>query len=285
MDLKKRLEISLRHFFIRHDWLKKLIELLLLRTGWNIIPGKSGLKFIRFTGGEGYYPNYSPWRETAFTDYFETLAEHTTTRPVNMWLLQRLVATTAHLDGEFWQVGVYRGGGAVAIETILASARPDGATLRLFDTFAGLAGTDPAFDVYEEGMLDDTSIEAVRALLKSKDTHVYAGMAPDCLQSFAERRLAFSHLDIDAYSPSLETLMFLAERTVPGGGYLGRNLRSPERPWRPARRRCIFGADGALAHRPAIGAGDLLFQLTAASQRKHQRYKRDDEGMRRSARL
>jgi hypothetical protein len=217
MSFRKSLEISLRRFFIRNDGLKKLIERTFIRFGFNVIPGKSGLKLIRFDEPAPYLPNYSPWMEPAFLAYFDGLAEYTTTRPANLWTLQALVRQTEAVDGEVWQIGVYRGGGAKAIEDTLSERTGMKPVLRLFDTFEGLVGTTPGKDYYEDGMLGDTNLELVQSLMSSDSTHIYAGAAPAVLEEAGDGKLAFVQVDIDAYYPTLETLRFVHGRIAKGG--------------------------------------------------------------------
>ena len=217
MSFRKSLEISLRRFFIRNDGLKKLIEQTFIRCGFNVIPGKSGLKLIRFNEPVPYLPNFSPWMDSAYLAFFDEIADFTTTRPANLWTLQALIRQIRHLDGDVWQIGVYRGGGARAIEKAIEETPGPAPTLRLFDTFKGLVGTQPDKDYYEDGMLSDTDVDVVSNLMQSDFVHIHAGMSPEILKDAGDPKLAFAQVDIDAYYPTLETLEYVDKRMLKGG--------------------------------------------------------------------
>jgi len=212
------LESRLRRFFIRHDGLKKLIERILIQMGFNIIPGKNGLKLTRFRSPDPYEPVFSPWRGSDFEKLVDEVTAFTTTRPVNLWILQSLVKQCLKLDGEIWQIGVYRGGGALAIERAITDAGLSRSPrLRLFDTFEGLSGTDPAYDLYEDGMLGDADEATVERLLTSDFYEIHKGRVPESFTGLENSAIAFAQIDIDAYYPTLAALEFVNDRILPGG--------------------------------------------------------------------
>ena len=129
------------------------------------------------------------------------------------FMLYSVARAQAALGGEMAEVGVYQGCSARIIS--LAS---DGATLHLFDTFAGL----PAPDADEHARMREghyaASLASVQAYLADRD-HVsfYAGLFPSTAQPVSGKRFSFVHLDVDLKSSTLGCLEFFYERMMPGG--------------------------------------------------------------------
>lgn len=212
------LESRLRRYFIHHEGLRRRIEFILIKMGVNVIPGKNGLRLIRFRSSEPYEPVFSPWRRPEFQKLVDEVAAFTTTRPVNLWILQSLVRQCLRLEGEIWQVGIYKGGGARAIErAIIESDLPHPPKLRLFDTFEGLVGSDPQHDLYENGMLDDANEASVHHLLSSDFYEIHKGQAPESFKGLEDSTIAFAQVDIDAYNPTLAVLGFIHGHMKLGG--------------------------------------------------------------------
>jgi O-methyltransferase len=208
----------LRRFFIFHDGLKRLINYILIKMGFIVIMKENGLRLSRFQSKFPYKPFFSPWHERNFRKLVNEVAAFTTTRHVNLWFLQSLMQQCLHLDGEFWEVGIYKGGAARVMEqTIIDTGSPRPLKLRLFDTFEGFADADPKYDLYENGTLDDADEETVRRLLSSDLCEIIKGRAPESFKGLEESAIAFVHIDIDAYHTTLSSLEFIYERMVPGG--------------------------------------------------------------------
>ena len=147
----------------------------------------------------------------------ERLALHGTLALVDrfrMLILLRLLRSTAAVEGEVWELGVYRGGSALLIRNELAGA---GGRLRLFDTFAGMPETDPARDFHVAGDFADTSLAEVQALVGT-DAFIdwRPGLIPITLRGLEPVRLRFVHIDLDIYAPIVATLGFAWPRLTPG---------------------------------------------------------------------
>ena len=133
-----------------------------------------------------------------------------------MMILLRLLRSTAHIAGEVWELGVYRGGSALLIRNELA--RTGGPVFRLFDTFAGMPTTDAVRDVHQAGDFADTSLAEVQEIV-GRDVFLdwRPGLVPATFDGLDGSVLRFVHVDLDIYAPILATLAFIWPRLAPGG--------------------------------------------------------------------
>jgi O-methyltransferase len=116
-----------------------------------------------------------------------------------------------------WECGVYRGGTAAMMATMLRDRRAD-KRLLLFDTFTGMRETDPARDLHVQGDFNDTSVEAVASYLQC-DARCYLrkGLIPATFAGLENERIAFMHIDVDIYSAITDCLRFAWPRVSLGG--------------------------------------------------------------------
>lgn len=129
----------------------------------------------------------------------------------NLWTYAR---AAQQVEGDYAEVGVYRGAGA----RVIREAAP-GRTLHLFDTFGGMPETDASVDVHQAGDFADTSLEDVKRFVGTEGVHYYKGLFPASAAPIAgdARRFAFVHLDVDIYQSTLDGLRFFYPRLTPGG--------------------------------------------------------------------
>jgi hypothetical protein len=120
-------------------------------------------------------------------------------------------------DGDFAELGVYRGNSASVLAHFAAGA---GRKLFLFDTFEGFDGTDLiGIDSEKPPLFSDTSITAVRSVVGHDESCIYLkGLFPGTVTAeVTGSRYAFVHLDCDLYKPTIAALDFFFARLVPGG--------------------------------------------------------------------
>jgi len=131
--------------------------------------------------------------------------------------LYEAALTALELDGEFWECGVYQGGSAeMLLSIVTAKFRP----FRLFDTFTGFTGITDAdkpkgWNHMREGNMA-ASLDSVRARLGSTPTF-YPGAIPKTFKGLEGSRIAFANIDVDLYQPTRDALAFILPRMVPGG--------------------------------------------------------------------
>ena len=163
---------------------------------------------------ELYQPYFAPWLSPEFAACFARLAPYTLVPPERCFTLASLAIQASRLDGEVWECGVYRGGTAMLLAQLLASA---GRTLRLFDTFEGMPAVDSALDYHQAGDFAETSVEAVRSLVPGNFVHIYKGLMPDTFRGLEGSRIALAHVDVDIYSSIMACCEFIYPRLCQGG--------------------------------------------------------------------
>lgn len=131
------------------------------------------------------------------------------------YMLAQLLLLTRHLEGDYAEMGVYKGGSAVFM---CREAQHTGAQVLLFDSFEGLSEPDAADGAYWEAGNLAISAEQVAANLAEFDNFVLCtGWIPDCFADQRDRRFRFVHIDVDLAQPTLDSLEFAYPRLVPGG--------------------------------------------------------------------
>jgi hypothetical protein len=127
----------------------------------------------------------------------------------------------ARIDGDFAELGVWRGNTAAVLAHF---ALPERRTVYLFDTFKGFSERDfTGPDVAARpGNFADTSLDLVREVIGTpwSACEVVAGYFPDSVQpQHRTRRYAIVSLDCDLYEPMKAGLEFFYPR-MPRGGLL-----------------------------------------------------------------
>jgi O-methyltransferase len=169
-------------------------------------------------------PLFTPWvGHPDFQKVYEGVEPHTLVSPERCYTLVSLARHSLHLDGDFAECGVYKGGTALLLCRVLHNDRlsaNQGKTLYLFDSFEGLPQEKPSHDnVYRQGTFALDSIESVKQLLSDFGnlTDFRKGWIPDTFQGLDDRRYAFAHIDVDLYQSALDCCRYFYPRLVPGG--------------------------------------------------------------------
>jgi len=128
-----------------------------------------------------------------------------------------------NLDGDFVELGVYRGySSAVLCRCLDWGKRPE-KTLWLYDTFAGLhegSSTPAERAAHDYGHLDPHQWEAdVRRRFSAWNRNVFIvrGAVPESLDHDGLRRIALLHIDMNCAAAELAALDRLWDRVVTGG--------------------------------------------------------------------
>lgn len=117
-------------------------------------------------------------------------------------------------DGDFVEVGVYKGGSARALWEV---AKERQRRLFLFDTFTGIPCCDDRFDTHRIGDFSDTSIDAVRAAVPG--AIIVQGIFPWTLPTVKQRLgpIAIAHIDVDQYDSTHACCSKLGPLMAAGG--------------------------------------------------------------------
>ena len=166
-----------------------------------------------------YAPHFQPWRGAGpFHDAYKRIGRRSLVAPEPAFILYSLARQALATPGDFLEAGVYRGGTAHLLRSLLDGDRGRGRQLHLFDTFAGMPATDPKLDLHRQDDFADTSVEAVSAFVgKESWIHYHVGRVPETFQGQEAMRLAFAHVDVDIYRSVLDCCEFIYPRLAPGG--------------------------------------------------------------------
>jgi O-methyltransferase len=171
---------------------------------------------------EFYAPLFSPWRGYGeFSGYLELAKPYSLVTPDRLYILYSLAQSAIHLRGDFWECGVYRGGTARMMAEFLARNARSGKKLHLFDTFEGMPGTDPQYDLHKKGDLSDTSLAAVKNAVGNHDfVEYWPGWIPETFRGKQDARIALAHVDVDIYKAIRDCCEFIYPRLEPGGAMI-----------------------------------------------------------------
>jgi O-methyltransferase len=158
----------------------------------------------------------APWLEPEFATLYEAVRAHTLVDAQRCYELWDLACQAQRVEGDFLEVGCWRGGSGC----VIASAARSRITY-LCDTFAGVVKTGTRDGLYRGGEHADTSPAIVTNLARKLDlanVRVVPGIFPDDHRSdFSDKHFAFVHLDVDAYLSTKDALEFVWPRLPTGG--------------------------------------------------------------------
>jgi O-methyltransferase len=164
-----------------------------------------------------YERRFSPWfGDPAFVAAYDSARPHTMIDVERAWILWSLGRQCVRLDdGEFLEVGVFRGGSALLIWHSMQSGSKD-RKLHLFDSFAGLPAPGSR-DRLHEGDMSDTSVDRVARLFDDARVAIHAGWIPATLVASGVSSIAFAHVDLDLERSILDACEYIYPRLRPGG--------------------------------------------------------------------
>lgn len=144
-------------------------------------------------------------------------------RPSEMYIIHSLANAQQTLDGDYAEVGVYRG----ATARLICEAKGD-KHLHLFDTFEGLPKLGEDDIRFSEKMFAAGLDRVKRRLSPFQNVFFYQGFFPKTAESVKDRRFAFVHLDVDLYQSTKDALDFFYPRLVRGGVLISHDFPSAD---------------------------------------------------------
>lgn len=158
--------------------------------------------------------NPDPWsKNESFLRLYGEIESRTLVTVDRCFALHQYAGYASGLDGEFAEVGAYRGGTA----RLLARACP-ATPLHLFDTFDGMPAVHPDRDVHKTGDFANTSLQEVSKFLSDcPNVAIHAGRFPDTASGLVDSRFSLVHVDADIYQSVKDCLDFYYPRMTPGG--------------------------------------------------------------------
>ena len=228
---------------ISHDFSKMggFILNIVLDTGVLKYRGIGGIKILKkffysFFRGLGYFitidegamdldiadkkyyaPTFMPWIKDGYGDfgsYSKCIKNHTVVSPDRQYTLFTLAKQAIHIDGDWVECGVYKGGTAILLAKIMK-----GATLHLFDTFSGMPATNSDIDIMQEGTFSDCSFDEVKKVISEVCTNVkyYKGVIPNTFNDCDIDKIAIAHVDVDLFESAIDCCKFIYPRLSAGG--------------------------------------------------------------------
>lgn len=164
------------------------------------------------------YASYAPWRgDQPFERALALVEGNTLVDKYRLYELWSLARQLDSLDGDFLEVGVWRGGSGCLLA--LASQRP-GRKVFLADTFSGVVKAGSQDTRYQGGEHADTDIHLVEALALrcgvAENVQLLQGMFPEQNADRVGGPLALLHIDVDVYESARDVLNWALPRLLPG---------------------------------------------------------------------
>lgn len=199
--------------------IKKSILRFLNLLGYHLIkisPPGPVIRELDLPDANSYQPLFCPWyQDRIFNSSFSLAAPFTLVTIDRCYIIWTLASQSQHVEGEFWECGVYRGGTARLLADNILSNRSE-KNLRLFDTFSGMPTTG-ARDFHVEGDFSDTSIDIVRKVLEHNEfVTFHVGKIPDTFGNETDKKISFAHIDVDIYQSVLDCCKYIYPRLSPG---------------------------------------------------------------------
>lgn len=163
--------------------------------------------------------SHAPWvNDAAFREVYEAVRDHTLVDMMRLYELWTLVRQLGGVDGDFLEVGVWRGGSGC----LMAMADPcEGRRVFLADTFSGVVKAGSHDTSYHGGEHADTGVDLVVGLAErcqvAERVRVLVGMFPEHNAELVSDRLALVHIDVDVFDSARDVLLWAAPRLVRGG--------------------------------------------------------------------
>lgn len=198
------------------DW-KTIVKKVFLKIGYEV--HKTGIRG-QYTWCPPYdYWTYSPWFEDWFQEIYGRIRDHSMVTEDRCYIIHKFCYHCLHLDGDFAECGVYKGGTAFLIADTLLNNSTRDKQVHLFDTFTGMPAIvkeDPSG--LKEGQFGDVSLSAVKDYLQMFPSVVFhPGFIPETFEAVKDRRFAFVHIDVDLYQTTKDCCEFFYDRMATGG--------------------------------------------------------------------
>jgi len=185
-----------------------------------IIPGQ--IKDLQsYRGPEDFSRLYRPWLDEKYDRYFiPEVVNNTMLSRKKLYYLLHFLRHSLGIDGDVLEAGVGDGGSARLMLNCLLASRVK-KKMWLLDTFAGYKKVDAVRDGrhLKENDCRCQSRDYVIRLMEndSLDVNVIEGVIPATLSEVKTETVAFAHIDVNLYEPTLTATAFCLKRMPRGG--------------------------------------------------------------------
>lgn len=203
--------------------LGRIYESLERTLGFKVRRNKSAFKNdLAYHYAIAPYAKYAPWlNDDAYLQLYEKVKNHTLiTEKARAYELWQLSEEVQHLEGDYIEIGSWRGGSGCIIAHKANKVSP-GSSIYLCDTFTGVVKPGKEDSTYQGGEHADTSQQLVLDLvqqLELKDVHVLKGIFPDeTAHLLKSDRFKFCHIDVDVFEGAKSITEWIWDKLVVGG--------------------------------------------------------------------
>lgn len=207
--------------------LLRALQVPLARLGYQIAPNNRGQIIPEiipdpelYSGPEDFNRLFRPWLGEGFRRVLTSqVTSNTMLSPQKLYWLLSLCGQTLNLDGDIFEAGVASGGSArLLLDWHLRHQIRR--SMWLLDTFEGYQKIDPRKDGAHVRIdqCRGSSKEQVQRLLDNPavPVNLVQGLIPATLAQVKADKLAFAHIDVNLYEPTLAATQFCLQRLVPG---------------------------------------------------------------------
>lgn len=159
--------------------------------------------------------------DDAFNEAYDIAKNNTLVEKYRCFNLWALLDQVKELEGDFIEIGVWRGGTGCLIAKKCQNINKN-STVYLCDTFKGIVKVGEIDKYFSEGDYADTNEDVINDLAKKLNINnikIVPGVFPDETgKNFAKDvRFRFCHIDVDVYQSAKDALDFVWERMPVGG--------------------------------------------------------------------
>jgi len=168
------------------------------------------------------YATYAPWEnDQVFNQVYESIKNNTLiSERLRIYELWQLSLEVKDLDGDYIEVGCWRGGSGALIATV-ANKHSSGSNIYLCDTFEGVVKASEKDNAYQNQEHADTSPKIVFELINRlglKNIEILKGIFPDDTGAQVEsNKFKFCHIDVDVYESAKSVTEWIWDKMVLGG--------------------------------------------------------------------
>jgi len=133
-------------------------------------------------------------------------------KPSELFLIYSFAKNQRYIDGDYAEVGVFKGATAKAICEIKGNKH-----LYLFDSFKGLPGISKIDSKFKAKMFESNYQKVKEKLSKYQNVFIYKGLFPETGRSIRDKKFSFVHLDVDIYQSTRDCLEFFYNKMSKNG--------------------------------------------------------------------
>jgi O-methyltransferase len=160
---------------------------------------------------------YSPWNDNReFMNVVKEIKSKTVLDIMRLYELWYLDDQLKHVEGEYIEIGTYKGGSAALI-----AKKNSNSTFFVCDTFQGVASASEHDNKYLGGEHSDVTKKDIVNFFNSlqiKNYKIIEGIFPESASNFLDNtKIKYCHIDVDTYLSAKNSYDFLWNKISKGG--------------------------------------------------------------------